>query len=401
MISALIITALSAAGVALWIRELAPLGAAHRLRNGEPESKPRTAEPERSTRPELPDLAERVAIIIPARNEAHNLPNLLPSLPAGAEIIVVDDHSHDGSADVARSHGARVISAEPVPPGWLGKPWACHQGARVATRPLLVFTDADTVFGRRLIPMAADLVERGAGLVSVVPTHRQVSAWERLQGCFQLLLLIAASVRKRSGSVGERRYAIGQFLMFRRDVYEKIGGHVAVRGRIAEDLAFARLVREHRAAYELLIAKDALMVRMYPEGVSAFIAGWRRNFREGFRSAGVRGGIEIGLVLAWLLGAPLWTVIGAVRADLASLVSGGVAWLVAILCIARSQRAVGDFPHWTAILYPLPAIAFVWASLLASLDHVRGRPTSWRGREVLIGAGTDPKIETPLIERSR
>lgn len=92
----------------------------------------------------------KLAIVIPARDEADNLPALLDSIPRGdggpAEIVVVDDDSSDGTADVARAGGARVVGSEPLPEGWRGKTWACHQGAAATTAPHLLFLDADTWF---------------------------------------------------------------------------------------------------------------------------------------------------------------------------------------------------------------------------------------------------------------
>ena len=91
-----------------------------------------------------------VSVIIPARNEEHNLPTLLRSLasqPAKPrEIIVVDDGSTDRTAEIARQLGATVIASQPLPDGWRGKTWACHQGAQAATGELLLFLDADTWF---------------------------------------------------------------------------------------------------------------------------------------------------------------------------------------------------------------------------------------------------------------
>ena len=91
-----------------------------------------------------------VSLIIPARNEEHNLPKLLASLGNQQarlhELIVIDDGSTDRTAEIARSHGARVITSEPLPEGWRGKTWACHQGALAASGDLLIFIDADTWF---------------------------------------------------------------------------------------------------------------------------------------------------------------------------------------------------------------------------------------------------------------
>jgi 4,4'-diaponeurosporenoate glycosyltransferase len=79
---------------------------------------------------------EQLSIIIPARNEEHNIPTLLRSIAAQSvrprEIIVVDDGSTDRTAALARQLGATVMASQPLPDGWRGKTWACHQGAQVA-----------------------------------------------------------------------------------------------------------------------------------------------------------------------------------------------------------------------------------------------------------------------------
>jgi hypothetical protein len=97
-----------------------------------------------------PASAPGVSIIIPARNEEHNLPRLLRSLAAQPvtpkEIMVVDDGSTDRTAELARQLGATVIPSQPLPDGWRGKTWACHQGANDSTSDRLLFVDADTWF---------------------------------------------------------------------------------------------------------------------------------------------------------------------------------------------------------------------------------------------------------------
>ena len=90
-----------------------------------------------------------MSIVIPARNEATNIPNLLRSLKgqikADDEVIVVDDHSEDNTAAIAEREGATVLKSKEMPPGWTGKTWACYQGAQSATSEILLFLDADTI----------------------------------------------------------------------------------------------------------------------------------------------------------------------------------------------------------------------------------------------------------------
>jgi hypothetical protein len=225
-----------------------------------------------------------------------------------------------------------------------------------------------------------------ADLLSVMPTHRAVSIWERLQGVFQLLLLVAT----RAGddrSAGERQFAIGQYLLFRRATYERLGGHHLVRQRVAEDLLFARAARD-AGGYALLYAPGTLWVRMYPEGLRAFLRGWRRNFREGLRFAGAGGVLEIVCIVGWLLGLPV-ALAGALSdgAKLSATVYG-VATLATVFDIARRQRVVGDLPAWGALGYPLMILAFVWCTVAAIYDELTNQPVLWRGRRIqLVDAG--------------
>lgn len=331
----------------------------------------------------------RVSLIVPARNEAHNLPALLASLraldPPPHEIVVVDDHSTDGTGDLARAAGAIVVTPPPLPPGWLGKPWACHHGAQAATGDLLLFTDADTVHAPDSLGRATARMRRtGAALLSVVPTHVAVSLWEKLQGVFQLLLLVACGVG--GAGKGERRFSIGQYLLFRRDAYEAVGGHPAVKHRVAEDLAFARMVADSGRRFELLYWPGLMSVRMYPEGLGAFWRGWRRNVREGLASSGVGGVLEMIAVNGWLLGVPLVATALAASGDLAGAAPWAAAYALTVADIARRQRAVGDLPWWGAIAYPAFVVLFTLVTVAAVVDRVRRAPVKWRGRSVATTA---------------
>ncbi len=368
MMTPAITLALSGAGAALWAVRL---GALRRLR--------------RRAAPPATDTSE-VSIIVPARNEAHNLPALLASLarldPAPGEVIVVDDHSTDGTGELARAAGARVVTPAPLPPGWLGKPWACRTGAAAATGRYLLFTDADTIhapdsLGRTL----GCLRSRGAGLLSVVPTHAARVAWEKLQGVFHLLLLLACRAGGRARR-GERRFSIGQYLLFTREAYLGAGGHEAVRARVAEDLAFARRVDERGDGFTLCHRPGLMTVRMYPEGFRGFVRGWRRNVREGIASAGADGVVEMVVVIGWLLGAPLAAIGGAVAGDPLLAAAGLAGTVVAAVAVTVGQREVGRLPAVAALTYPLFTAVFVAISALALVDRARRAPVRWKDRAV-------------------
>ncbi|MCE9574729.1 MAG: glycosyltransferase [Deltaproteobacteria bacterium] len=371
VISSAVVATATVVGAAIWTWRLGPLAR-------------RTATPlDRGARP-----WPRVSIIVPARNEEDNLPALLASLkaldPAPHEIIIVDDHSTDATGAIARAAGVRVTTPEPLPPGWMGKPWACKHGASVATGDLLLFTDADTVHAPGSLARAvATLEAEQADLVSAVPSHLAVRPWERAQGAYQLMLLVACRAgADTSGDTGARRFAIGQYLMFRREAYDRIGGHDGARDRVAEDLELARMITARGGRYALAVAPDLVAVRMYPEGPRSFVRGWRRSFRDGMESAGKGGVAEMIAVVGWLCGVPL--------AALGSAIVGPLwltlAWLGVALAtgaeVARRQRLVGRLPWWGAFAYPVAAAAFVFISVAAAIDHARRKPIHWRGRAI-------------------
>jgi cellulose synthase/poly-beta-1,6-N-acetylglucosamine synthase-like glycosyltransferase len=323
----------------------------------------------------------RVSIIVPARDEAHNLPHLLASLaaldPPAHEVIVVDDHSQDGTAEVAAAAGALVIGAPPLPEGWRGKCWACHAGAAVAAGDVLLFTDADTRHAPGSLARAvAALQAEGSDLVTIVPTHLVVSAWERLQAVFQLLLLVATG--------GRRHYAIGQYLLFRRDVYRAIGGHAAVRHLVAEDLGLAELVARRGGRRSVLVAPDLLEVRMYPEGFAGFWRGWQRSFRAGMPTAGLRGIVAVTLAIGWLLGAPLALAVAVATHDAPRALVALVACAAAVACVAHRQRLVGRFGAASALAYPIFTLVFVAVTLASAAAALARRPITWRGRSFRV-----------------
>src|SRR4051812_25252807 len=186
-----------------------------------------------------------VSVIVPARNEAAVIGRLLDSLSGetgvGDAVIVVDDGSTDGTADVAHRFGADVVTAPPLPEGWTGKCWACATGADRAMAEgagLLVFLDADT----RVHPGGLDrLAARGltaGGLLSVQPHHVTERPYESLSAFFNVVAMMgvgAFTPRRRPP-----RGAFGPCLVTSAKDYRRAGGHAAVRGEILDDVALAR-----------------------------------------------------------------------------------------------------------------------------------------------------------------
>ncbi len=213
-------------------------------------------------RPANPLHHPTVSLLVPARNEAQNLQETLPKLlvqPA-TEILVLDDGSEDGTAQIAQTIAGRdprfrLLQGQPLPEGWVGKSWACYQLAKAAKGEVLVFLDADVHLEKgALEAILAALAD--ADLVSVCPRQRNVGLVERV-----LVPLIDVAL------LANIPYPIvptnGQVMAFRSESYWSIGGHAAVRDRIVEDLLLGRQMRKNRKRVRVFLGGGLVGVRMY------------------------------------------------------------------------------------------------------------------------------------------
>jgi 4,4'-diaponeurosporenoate glycosyltransferase len=312
-----------------------------------------------------------VAVIIPARNEAAFLATVLApivaQLRAGDELVVVDDHSSDDTAAVARDLGVRVVSAPELPEGWAGKPHACSVGARSTSAPLLVFLDADVAPPHDLLDRLVAEVERSEGaLVSVQPWHRTERPYEQLSLMFNLAALMGTAAFTPLGPRASSPMAFGPVLACRRDDYDEAGGHAhpQVRSAVAEDLALA----EEMGSVSLFVgAPHDLTFRMYPTGVRALVQGWTKNIATGADHARWWVTLTAVIWIGSLVGGPftsLWMYV-------ASAVQIGV--------LGRRAGRYGLVP---ALLYPLLTAFFLFVFLRSTALTVLRRDVSWKGRRL-------------------
>ena len=325
--------------------------------------------------------AEQLSIIIPARNEEQNLPTLLRSLAAQSirprEIIVVDDASNDRTAEIAQQKGARVISSQPLPDGWRGKTWACHQGAQATTGEWLLFLDADTWFEPEgLQRVLAEFKHAGGGVLSIAPHHVVKAPYEQLSAFFNLVMLAGTGAFTIFGDNLSPRGLLGQFMLIERTAYQRVGGHEAVKGRILENFWLAEQLRGLGVPLRCRSGRGVFAFRMYPEGLGELVDGWTKGFASG---AGQTPLPILLLVIAWMIG--LMTVpLGLAFAGQPLLWLGAYA-----LCAAQVAwllRCVGTF-HWSAALfYPVPLI-FYFVVFTRSVLRSRSKQTvPWKGRQI-------------------
>ena len=345
-----------------------------------------------------------VSVIVPARKEAPNIEKCLLSLTASTypafEVIVVDDRSDDDTAERAASvpdgnaRSLRVIDGAELPDGWVGKPWACHQGAAAAEGELLLFTDADTTHGADLLARAvAGLHDEAADLLTVIGRQLMETFWERLVQP-QIFLAMLFRFPDFEGSAKNRRWrdaiANGQFILFPRASYNEIGGHEAVRDEVVEDLALAQRVKRAGLGLRIRSAGEDLATRMY-RSLGDPVEGWSKNL--------VIGGIQSVAPMLRLAVAPVarrrrWPLDRATRRarGLAHRArGGGTAYLgrdglrgerAHLRCLhPRDGRSGG-------VRLPLSVGGLV-ATYIFARSWRRGRTVEWKGRRYTVPAASE------------
>jgi 4,4'-diaponeurosporenoate glycosyltransferase len=333
-----------------------------------------------------------VTIIIPARNEARRLPGLLgpltDGLPMEAQVIVVNDHSTDGTREVAsRYPRVRVLSAPDLPAGWTGKQWACHTGAQAAPAGNLVFLDADVELRPGALSRALAMRRERGGLISVWPYHRVVRPYEHLSALFNVTTFMAIG----AGSLfppQNLREAAGPMIVTTTADYARAGGHAAVRGDVVEDLRLGRLYAELGLPVAVLGGGDDVIFRMYGEGLFSLVRGCLRNLGRG---AFVLSPVRILAIAVWITcayGAFLW--------------AGGLShWpgigLTAMFAVQMGVlfRRMGSFGWVDAALYPVHLLFFTLVFVLGIFRVRVSRRVHWRGRSVAMVDEAAPK-QSPL-----
>lgn len=322
----------------------------------------------------------RVSVVIPARDEAGQLPGLLATLPEGVEVVVVDDGSTDGTPRVAHLAGVRVETAGPLPDGWTsGKAHACQVGAAKTTGEVLVFLDADV----RLAPDALDrvvgLLDVKGGLVSVQPFHEPGAPVEHLAALFNVVAVAATDASTPLGRRRGPRGAFGPVLACRRSDHESAGGHEVAAARVDDDVALAQAFRSADLPVTVRAGDEAVSFRMYPGGLRQLAEGFTKNLVAGVRIARP---LTVALVVAWLTllvqaaVAPVRALIGA-----GELVPALVVYAAVAVQVWWAARKVGRFGPLTALAFPLLVVVFLAVFVRSVVATALGR-VSWRGRRL-------------------
>jgi len=351
--------------------------------------------------PRTPDLSHaprsggrKVSVIVPARNESGAIGTLLGSLLASRydpfEVLVVDDRSTDDTALLVEEFvrtdvRIRLIRGAELPAGWYGKPWACYQGYREARGDLLLFTDADTRHEPDLLAHAVGALDsERADLVSALSLQRCITFWERVIMPQIFILLALRFYPRRVNRAKHARDVIanGQFILVRRDSYEKMGTHEIVRDQIAEDLALAQEFWRKGARLHLAHAETLIETRMYTS-LKTLVEGWSKNIYLGGKASfpddpflGLIAPVGlITLMLFWLLPVA-WLLLAAM-----GMVSGFGSAIIGVMFSALFWAVMCTgmrIPPWYALTWPLGAGMTCY---IICRSMWRGsRAVQWKGR---------------------
>lgn len=340
----------------------------------------------RATRP--PAAPPLVSVLIPARNEAAviggTVQAVLAQTVAQLELLVLDDGSTDGTADVvcraAQGDGrVRLLVGQPLPAAWLGKNWACHQLGQAAVGQHLLFIDADVVLApEALASLLALQADTNADLLTIWPSQITPTWAERL--VVPLISFVILSYLPvwpvHHTPWAAFAAANGQCLFFRRSAYAQIGGHTAVRRAIVEDVMLAKAIKRAGLRLRMGDGNQLVRCRMY--------ANWP-TVRDGLAKNILAGhGQSVALLLlstffhwALFVGPWVWLALGGGWVA-AVLIALGVAnrWLVGWWLGRGLLPAL-----WEALLMPVSVLLLTRITARALHWHATSGPV-WKGREL-------------------
>lgn len=359
------------AALAAWVYLLLLRGGFWRMRDTVPETFPPAAAP------------PRIAIVIPARNEADVIGRALSSLeaqdyPGEFRIVVVDDHSNDGTAEAVRAVGSErvtVIRAAPLEPGWTGKLWAVAEGVRESTRwspDYLLLTDADIVHDAgNLMSLAARATSGRYDLVSFMATLRCETFAERaLIPAFVFFFFLLYPPAWISNPRRRTAGAAGGCILIRREVLERIGGIARIRAELIDDCALARAVKSGGGRIWLGLSLRAKSVREYKSFSEIGRMISRTAFTQLRYSWVLLAATAAGLALTFLV---------PPAAAMAGRLAGILSWALMCAIYVPVLRFYRRSPFWAPVL-PLIAVFYLGATVYSGVSYSRGRGGMWKGR---------------------
>ncbi len=357
------------------------------------------------------DSPPLVSVLIPARDEEKNIYRCLRSLAKqdypNIEILVLDDNSKDKTANIveefaSKDRKVKLIRGKPLKTGWLGKSYACHQLSENANGDYFLFVDADTLhFPDSISSALASLTCNGLDAISVFPKQITVTIHERMMvpcANFIILSFLPLILIKKT------RYplfctAIGQFMLFKRSVYEEIGGHKSVKGEILDDVHISKQVK--RCGYRFMIfdGRSNIYCRMY-RSLKEVIRGYTRAIFAAFDYNILIQSIVIVLVFFIFLLPFILLPLGILIFDWSGLIISTIVLQIIIILAFKVVLAIRFKSRILEIfLHPLSMIYLILISINSIIQTKFGPGIIWKGR--IYKVNTDGEEELELIKEKQ
>lgn len=346
----------------------------------------------------------KISVCIPARNEEKVIERCVRSCLSQThpefEVLVLDDRSEDRTGQILRSlqneSGAshlHILNGTDRPESWLGKPWACQQLSQAATGQVLVFIDADTWLEADFLRQVDSEMQKGIDALTVWPRQHLETFWEKVvvpQVYYALLTLLPAIYVRRFPRwmpafvrplfKNAFSAACGQCIAFKREAYEVIGGHAAVKNQVVEDVELARALKTNDKTIAMFHGVGSINCRMY-QSENEIFEGFRKNFLAGFGnnlfffSASALLHLIVFVMPILLLSFSLFTS----EFRLLMISAGLLIWPILL------RVALDSWNGWNlrySLLHSLGVLWFQRLGVTVIVDKLSGRKVKWKGRGV-------------------
>ena len=341
----------------------------------------------------VPAAWPSVVAVVPARDEAAILPQTLPTLltqeyQGQLTVLLVDDESSDGTADIAAALGAarpgrlRVIAGQPAPPGWAGKVWAMAQGLRAAGEAeYVLFTDADIAYA----PGALSALVRAAGdrvLVSQMALLRTDTTAERLLIPAFVYFFAQLFPFRRVNRRGRTAAAAGGCMLVRRSALEAAGGLGPIRGARIDDVALGALLKSEGGDCWLGFSADVVSRRRYSGLAEIWDMVARSAYTQLRYSPIILAGTIAGMVILYLLPAAA-ALAGLVLLSSRLAVAGFGAWVIMSVSYVPVLRLYQLSPV-RAVFLPAIGALYTAMTISSASRYYAGQGGEWKGRTIVV-----------------
>ncbi len=337
-----------------------------------------------------------VVAVIPARDEAAGIGDAIASLlvqdyPVSIHIIVVDDHSSDGTAAIAAERASQldkinqltVITGQPLPPGWTGKLWAVHQGVLEAQRltpEFILLTDADITHAvdniRNLVTKAE--AEKFDLVSLMVRLSCRSFAEKCLIPAFVFFFFMLYPPNWTANATMKTAGAAGGCMLVRKAMMDKVGGVASIKNALIDDCALADQIKNEGGKVSLAVTRSTFSTRIYPY----FRDIWSMIARTAFTQLGYSS-VMLGIAIIGLLATYILPVTLAFFSSGLCQVAGVVTWIAMVAIFQPVLRLYRLSPLW-GIAVPLMAMFYMAATFSSAIHYWRGKGGQWKGRSQAV-----------------